>query len=76
LKKPGRKYIRQGHALHFRKKGSSKYVYMFLFNDLALITTQKKDRYDFVDMFNTQTMKFTDLPNTKGILLHILLICF
>ena len=40
---------------------------MFLFNDLALITTQKKDRYDFVDMFNTQTMKFTDLPNTKGI---------
>jgi len=66
LVKLGRMYVKQGNVLHHRKKGSSKYVYLFLLSDILIITVQKKkERFEFLDLLHVKKMQFDPLQASK-----------
>ena len=62
-----RRLVKQGHMCYYRKKNSSKYVYLFLFNDMVLVANpRKKNDYKYVDHYPITYVKFESLEDTLG----------
>lgn len=68
LQHPDRELKRQGIILASEKEDGSAYVYLFLFNDILLVTKPKRTRqqYRWKFTFHLSSTRLEDVPDTIG----------
>eukprot|EP00026_Physarum_polycephalum_P005622 Phypoly_transcript_05657.p1 GENE.Phypoly_transcript_05657~~Phypoly_transcript_05657.p1 ORF type:complete len:555 (+),score=131.37 Phypoly_transcript_05657:69-1667(+) len=64
LNTPGRLLIKDGSMMmsEDKKKGGSKYSYLYLFTDIILFTRQQKTKYHFIRTLPLVELKVVDIP--------------